>query len=125
MRNATHDEAIQILRQTPIKVWMLIFRDEDQYRDEEMYDTFEVVLEKPSDRGLGLSIVGKRNDVGVFISDVVIGGVAQRDGRLQQGDQILSVNETDMRALSQEEAVNVLKVRQLIAVTVQSVHEYQ
>lgn len=50
---------------------MLVFRDEDQYREEELYDKFQVTLNKPSDRGLGLSIVGKRNDVGVFISDVV------------------------------------------------------
>lgn len=61
----------QLLRQTPTKVWMLVFRDEDQYREEELYDTFQVILNKPNDRGLGLSIVGKRNDVGVFISDVV------------------------------------------------------
>ena len=50
---------------------MLIFRDEDQYKEEDLYDTFTVSLHKPSNRGLGLSIVGKRNDVGVFISDVV------------------------------------------------------
>lgn len=40
----------------------------------------------------------------------VTGGVAEKDGRLQQDDQILSVNEFDMRQVSQEEAVNVLKV---------------
>lgn len=91
---------------------MLIFRDEDQYREEELYDTFDVVLQKPADRGLGLSIVGKRNDVGVFISDVVAGGVAAKHGRLLQGDQILSVDGQDMRSASQEEAVNTLKVTQ-------------
>lgn len=50
---------------------MLIFRDEDQYKEEDLYDTFTVTLNKPNNKGLGLSIVGKRNDVGVFISDVV------------------------------------------------------
>jgi len=59
------------LRQTPIKVSMIVFRDAEQYKEEDLYDKFTVVLNKPSNRGLGLSIVGKRNDVGVFISDVV------------------------------------------------------
>lgn len=59
------------MRQTPIKVSMLVFRDEEQYKEEDLYDTFTVVLNKPSNKGLGLSIVGKRNDVGVFVSDVV------------------------------------------------------
>ncbi|XP_067937564.1 multiple PDZ domain protein-like isoform X3 [Watersipora subatra] len=109
LRNATHDEAIQYLRQTPVKVSMLVFRDEEQYKEEDLIDTFSVVLHKPSNKGLGLSIVGKRNDVGVFVSDVVPGGIAEKDGHLGQGDQILSVNEHNMRQVTQEEAVNILK----------------
>ena len=40
----------------------------------------------------------------------VKGGVADADGRLMQGDQILSVNGEDMRDVSQEHAAAVLKV---------------
>ena len=61
-------------------------------------------------KGLGLSIVGRRNDTGVFISDIVKGGVAEADGRLQQGDQILSVNGEDMKQATQEQAAAMLKV---------------
>lgn len=50
---------------------MLVFREKEQYNEEDLYDTFTVILNKPSNKGLGLSIVGKRNDVGVFVSDVV------------------------------------------------------
>ncbi|XP_060081005.1 multiple PDZ domain protein-like [Ylistrum balloti] len=64
---------------------------------------------KKAGRGLGLSIVGKRNDVGVYISDIVKGGVAEADGRLMQGDQILAVNGEDMRNATQEYAATVLK----------------
>ena len=42
--------------------------------------------------------------------------MAAQDGRLCQGDQILSVNDIDMRQTSQEEAVNVLKVLSLHAI---------
>ncbi len=48
-----------------------MFRDETTLKDEDMYDIFNVDLLKKPGKGLGLSIVGKRNDVGVFISDIV------------------------------------------------------
>ena len=50
---------------------MLVFRDDSQVKDDEMYDVFTVDLMKKPGKGLGLSIVGRRNDVGVYISDVV------------------------------------------------------
>lgn len=51
-----------------------------------------------------------RNGKGVFISDVVKGGAADLDGRLMQGDQILSVDGEDMRQASQETVAAILKV---------------
>lgn len=51
------------------------------------------------------------NGTGVFISDVVKGGAADLDGRLMQGDQILSVNGEDMRQASQETVAAILKVK--------------
>ncbi|XP_054995087.1 inaD-like protein isoform X2 [Sorex araneus] len=112
LRSASHEEAITALRQTPQKVRLVVYRDEAHYRDEENLDVFPVDLHKKTGRGLGLSIVGKRNGNGVFISDIVKGGAADLDGRLTQGDQILSVNGEDMRSASQETVATVLKCAQ-------------
>ncbi|KPP76352.1 hypothetical protein Z043_104313, partial [Scleropages formosus] len=109
LRGAVHEDAIAALRQTPAKVRLMVLRDESQYRDEENLDAFRVELQKKAGRGLGLSIVGKRNGTGVFISEVVKGGAADLDGRLMQGDQILSVNGEDMRQASQETVAAILK----------------
>ncbi|XP_034559234.1 inaD-like protein [Notolabrus celidotus] len=109
LRGASHEEAIAALRQTPAKVRLTVLRDEAQYRDEENLDLFKVELQKKSGRGLGLSIVGKRSGSGVFISEVVRGGAAELDGRLMQGDQILSVNGDDTRHASQETVAAILK----------------
>ncbi|XP_027718661.1 multiple PDZ domain protein isoform X4 [Vombatus ursinus] len=109
LRNATHDEAINVLRQTPQKVRLTIYRDEAQYKEEDMYDMFNVELQKKPGKGLGLSIVGKRNDTGVFVSDIVKGGIADMDGRLMQGDQILMVNGEDVRNATQEAVAALLK----------------
>uniref|UniRef100_A0A8C6JX52 Multiple PDZ domain protein n=1 Tax=Melopsittacus undulatus TaxID=13146 RepID=A0A8C6JX52_MELUD len=110
LRNATHDEAINVLRQTPQKVRLTVYRDEAQYKEEDMYDVLNIELQKKPGKGLGLSIVGKRNDTGVFVSDIVKGGIADADGRLMQGDQILTVNGEDVRNANQEAVAALLKV---------------
>ncbi|KAH0515083.1 InaD-like protein [Microtus ochrogaster] len=109
LRSCSHEEAITALRQTPQKVRLVVYRDEAQYRDEENLEVFLVDLQKKTGRGLGLSIVGKRSGSGVFISDIVKGGAADLDGRLIQGDQILSVNGEDLRHASQETVATILK----------------
>ncbi|XP_076420654.1 inaD-like protein isoform X6 [Peromyscus maniculatus bairdii] len=109
LRSSSHEEAITALRQTPQKVRLVVYRDEAQYRDEENLEVFLVDLQKKTGRGLGLSIVGKRSGNGVCISDIVKGGAAALDGRLIQGDQILSVNGEDMRHASQETVATILK----------------
>ena len=68
LRNVTHSHALQALRQTPNRVKLIIHREDD-----EIYETLEVELLKKKDRGLGLSIVGKKSGPGVFISEVVKG----------------------------------------------------
>ncbi|OXB81736.1 UNVERIFIED_CONTAM: hypothetical protein H355_010297 [Colinus virginianus] len=110
LRSATHDEAIDVLRQTPQKVRLTVYRDEAQYKEEDMYDVLIIELQKKPGKGLGLSIVGKRNDTGVFVSDIVKGGIADADGRLMQGDQILTVNGEDVRNANQEAVAALLKV---------------
>nr|XP_021531600.1 multiple PDZ domain protein isoform X2 [Aotus nancymaae] len=109
LRKATHDEAINVLRQTPQRVRLTLYRDETSYKEEEVCDTLTIELQKKPGKGLGLSIVGKRNDTGVFVSDIVKGGIADADGRLMQGDQILMVNGEDVRNATQEVVAALLK----------------
>ena len=47
------------------RVRLVIHREDD-----EIYETLEVELLKKKERGLGLSIVGKKSGPGVFISEV-------------------------------------------------------
>ncbi|XP_078251915.1 multiple PDZ domain protein isoform X6 [Rhinoraja longicauda] len=112
LRVATHDEAINVLRQTPQKVRLSVYRDEGHYKEEDIYDFLTVELQKRPGKGLGLSIVGKRNDTGVFVSDIVKGGIVDLDGKLLQGDQILSVNGEDVRNSTQESVAAMLKCAQ-------------
>lgn len=60
LRTASHEEAISVLRQTPQGVRLTVFRDEAQYKEEELWDVLSVALQKKPGQGLGLSIVGRR-----------------------------------------------------------------
>lgn len=55
------------------QVKMVVFRDEGAVsgKEEELMDMMEVELTKKPGKGLGLSIVGRKNGTGIFISDVV------------------------------------------------------
>lgn len=55
------------------------------------------------------------NDTGIFVSDIIRGGVADSDGSLLLGDQILSINGEDVRAASQEHAHKLLQVWHFIS----------
>ncbi|KAF7205670.1 disks large homolog 2 isoform X2 [Nothobranchius furzeri] len=68
----------------------------------------KVVLHKGS-TGLGFNIVGGEDGEGIFISFILAGGPADLSGELQQGDQIISVNGTDLRRATHEQAAAALK----------------
>lgn len=54
-----------------LQVKMVVYREEGTQKEEDLYDIITVQLTKKSGKGLGLSIVGRKNGPGVFISDVV------------------------------------------------------
>ncbi|XP_052411425.1 multiple PDZ domain protein [Carassius gibelio] len=119
LRMATHEEALSVLRLSPQRVRLCIYRDLGienhcthvlQNRTPgDMWDLFGVELNLKTGQELGLCIVGKRNDTGIFVSEIKRGGAADLDGRLLLGDQILSVNGEDVRAASQDYASALLQ----------------
>uniref|UniRef100_UPI00358F7E4F inaD-like protein isoform X2 n=1 Tax=Myxine glutinosa TaxID=7769 RepID=UPI00358F7E4F len=112
LRGATHEEATIALRRSPPLVRLLVFRDVIQDEDPEPLTTFTVELQRKPCRGLGLSIACKKNAPGIFIAEVMRGGVADFDGRLMHGDQILAVDGEDLRTATQETVAAILKCAQ-------------
>ena len=89
---------------------MLIYRNYETLDDEEdKFDVFQVDLYKKFGKGLGVSIVGRRDGFGVFISHIIEGGCAAKDGRLMIGDLILEVNEQDIRKAPYNQVAFILK----------------
>uniref|UniRef100_A0A803SU57 Synaptojanin-2-binding protein n=2 Tax=Anolis carolinensis TaxID=28377 RepID=A0A803SU57_ANOCA len=65
--------------------------------------------------GLGFNIVGGRdqqhisNDTGIFVSRIKENGAAALDGRLQEGDKILSVNGEELTDMLHQDAVDLFR----------------
>ncbi|XP_065834941.1 multiple PDZ domain protein-like isoform X2 [Oscarella lobularis] len=103
LRGATHDEAIAVLKKTTAVVRLTVLRVASRENIE------SVVLLKSPGQGLGISILPSRAAPGIFIADVIPDGLADRDGRLQPGDQILAVDGEDMLNATQMDVVHALK----------------
>ncbi|XP_033105597.1 whirlin-like isoform X2 [Anneissia japonica] len=76
---------------------------------------------KHENEGLGFSIRGgAEHGVGIFISKVDVGSVAEERG-IQTGDQLLSVNDTSFEKIRHEEAVKILKTAKKLNMVISSV----
>jgi len=63
---------------------------------------------------LGISIVGQSNkfgdgDCGIYVGSIMKGGAVALDGRIEPGDMILQVNETNFENMTNDDAVRVLR----------------
>jgi len=77
-----------------------------------MTNTDELIIYSNSRNGLGIRILGSKratNKSGIFIKQLLDDGLAQRDGRLKVGDQILAINDEPAIGISREHAVNLLR----------------
>ncbi|KAF2894710.1 hypothetical protein ILUMI_11470 [Ignelater luminosus] len=104
LKEATSEVAIQTLRQTLPKMKLVILRPEKIE-----YTVIEVDLAKKPGKGLGLSIIGKKNGKGVYVAEVLNGGSADVDGRISKGDLVVSVNGQTAENVSADEAGAILK----------------
>ncbi|XP_041361778.1 protein scribble homolog [Gigantopelta aegis] len=77
-------------------------------------ETIKTTLKREAS-GLGFSIAGGRgsipfkgDDNAIYISRIVEGGTAQKDGTIQVGDRIVSINDVDLSDARHDQAVALL-----------------
>ncbi|XP_030419849.1 E3 ubiquitin-protein ligase LNX isoform X3 [Gopherus evgoodei] len=114
-----HNYALSVLKQ-PCQVLRLTVLREQRYRCRNNRlsldahynrdDSFHVVLNKGSpDEQLGIKLVRKADEPGVFIFNLLEGGVAARDGQLRENDRVLAINGHDLRYGSPENAAQLIQ----------------
>ncbi|KFQ05227.1 E3 ubiquitin-protein ligase LNX, partial [Haliaeetus albicilla] len=119
IKNVPHNYALSLLTQ-PCHVLRLTVLREQRYRCRNSGlsldahcnrdNSFHVVLNKSSpDEQLGIKLVRKADEPGVFIFNLLEGGVAARDGQLQENDRVLAINGHDHRYGSPESAAQLIQ----------------
>jgi len=135
LENCTHEESVQALKASKEKVYLLIskvdnhypfeispsptFTQMDPYKpqykvprsisEEELIRQPRTVSLTKGPAGLGFNIVGGEDGEGIFISFILAGGPADVSGQVRRGDQILTVNGTDLTNATHEAAAQALK----------------
>ncbi|XP_051538889.1 ligand of Numb protein X 2-like isoform X2 [Myxocyprinus asiaticus] len=64
---------------------------------------------RESSEQLGIKLVRRTDEAGVFILDLLDGGLAAKDGRLCSNDRVLAVNEHNLRHGTPEQAAQIIQ----------------
>ncbi|XP_039214540.1 disks large homolog 2-like isoform X14 [Crotalus tigris] len=105
----SHSKAVEALKEAGSIVRLYVRR-----RRPILETVVEIKLYK-GPKGLGFSIAGGvgnqhiPGDNSIYVTKIIDGGAAQKDGRLQVGDRLLMVNNYSLEEVTHEEAVAILK----------------
>ncbi|XP_043927091.1 disks large homolog 2 isoform X3 [Protopterus annectens] len=104
-----HSKAVEALKEAGSIVQLYVRR-----RRPVLETVIEIKLIK-GPKGLGFSIAGGignqhiPGDNSIYVTKIIEGGAAQKDGRLEIGDRLLMVNNYSLEEVTHEEAVAILK----------------
>uniref|UniRef100_A0A670YFH2 Ligand of numb-protein X 1 n=1 Tax=Pseudonaja textilis TaxID=8673 RepID=A0A670YFH2_PSETE len=119
IRNVPHGYALFVLRQ-PCQVLRLTVLREQRYqcvnarlipevpchRDENLH----IILNKSNpEQQLGIKLIRKANQDGVFVFNLLEGGLAAREGELRENDKVLAINGHDLQHASPECAAQLIQ----------------
>ncbi|XP_075427248.1 disks large homolog 1 isoform X6 [Ascaphus truei] len=109
VHDVTHSKAVEALKEAGSIVRLYVRR-----RKPITEKIMEIQLVK-GPKGLGFSIAGGvgnqhiPGDNSIYVTKIIEGGAAHKDGKLQIGDKLLAVNSQCLEDVSHEEAVMALK----------------
>uniref|UniRef100_A0A286XY03 Disks large homolog 1 n=1 Tax=Cavia porcellus TaxID=10141 RepID=A0A286XY03_CAVPO len=109
VRDVTHSKAVEALKEAGSIVHLYVKR-----RKPVSEKIMEIKLIK-GPKGLGFSIAGGvgnqhiPGDNSIYVTKIIEGGAAHKDGKLQIGDKLLAVNSVCLEEVTHEEAVTALK----------------
>ncbi|XP_056895366.1 disks large homolog 1-like isoform X4 [Takifugu flavidus] len=109
VRDVTHSGAVEALKEAGGLVRLCIRR-----RRSVTERIMDIKLVK-GPKGLGFSIAGGvgnqhvPGDNGIYVTKIIEGGAAHKDGRLQIGDKLVAVNSSCLEEVTHEDAVAALK----------------
>lgn len=116
--SVTHCQAVSFLRHPGPVLHLLVLqekgfssRSSQQDPSSTNREVIHVTLVK-RDRSepLGIKLIRKTDEAGIFILDLLEGGLAAKNGKLSRNDRVLSINGQDLRQGTPEAAAQIIQV---------------
>ncbi|KAL4604814.1 ligand of Numb protein X 2-like, partial [Arapaima gigas] len=71
------------------------------------------LMKRDRSEPLGIKLIRKSEEPGVFILDLLPGGLAAKDGKLRNGDKVLGINGQDLRHGTPESAAQIIQASEV------------
>ncbi|XP_019385683.1 PREDICTED: ligand of Numb protein X 2 isoform X1 [Crocodylus porosus] len=117
--NVSHNRARAVLSQPCVVLHLTVLRERrfgsrnHNHTDSstsQREDSFQVTLHKRDcSEQLGIKLVRRTDEPGVFILDLLEGGLAAQDGRLCSNDRVLAINGHDLKHGTPELAAQIIQ----------------
>uniref|UniRef100_A0A8D0EZW3 LNX2 protein n=1 Tax=Strix occidentalis caurina TaxID=311401 RepID=A0A8D0EZW3_STROC len=116
--SVTHCQAVSFLRHPgPVLHLMVLqekgFSNKTAQQDSASATNREVIhvtlIKRDRSEPLGIKLIRKTDEAGIFILDLLEGGLAAKNGKLSRNDRVLSINGQDLRQGTPEAAAQIIQ----------------
>uniref|UniRef100_A0A8D2L2Z4 Uncharacterized protein n=1 Tax=Varanus komodoensis TaxID=61221 RepID=A0A8D2L2Z4_VARKO len=116
--SVTHGQAVSLLRQPRAVLHFTVLQEKGFTSRAGPLDASPVnqevihvtLVKRDQTEPLGIKLIRKTDEPGIFILDLLDGGLAAKNGKLSQNDKVLSINGQDLRQGTPEAAAQIIQV---------------
>ncbi|XP_054852519.1 ligand of Numb protein X 2-like [Eublepharis macularius] len=116
--SVTHSQAIFLLRQPCTTLHLLVLQEKGFTTRPGQLDSSPTInqevihvtlIKRDQSEPLGIKLIRKSDEPGIFILDLLDGGLASKNGKLSRNDKVLSINGQDLRQGTPETAAQIIQ----------------
>ncbi|XP_053130170.1 ligand of Numb protein X 2-like isoform X2 [Hemicordylus capensis] len=116
--SVTHSQAISLLRQPCAALHLIVLQEKGFTTRTGQSDSSPTVnqeaihvslVKRDRSEPLGIKLIRKTDEPGIFILDLLDGGLAAKNGKLHHNDKVLSINGQDLRQGTPEAAAQIIQ----------------
>ncbi|NXU89114.1 LNX2 protein, partial [Xiphorhynchus elegans] len=116
--SVTHCQAVSFLRHPGPVLHLMVLQEKGFSTKTAQQDSTaanrEVIhvtlIKRDRSEPLGIKLIRKTDEAGIFILDLLEGGLAAKNGKLSRNDRVLSINGQDLRQGTPEAAAQIIQV---------------
>uniref|UniRef100_A0A8D2L382 Ligand of Numb protein X 2-like n=1 Tax=Varanus komodoensis TaxID=61221 RepID=A0A8D2L382_VARKO len=116
--SVTHGQAVSLLRQPRAVLHFTVLQEKGFTSRAGPLDASPVnqevihvtLVKRDQTEPLGIKLIRKTDEPGIFILDLLDGGLAAKNGKLSQNDKVLSINGQDLRQGTPEAAAQIIQM---------------